>query len=85
MFIAIAMVTVVHLIEAYILNPKIYGHHMRMNPVIVLIILTISGKLFHVWGLVLGVPVCTYIFGHAIRENDSVLSDPLPESSAQET
>ena len=73
MTLAIAMITIVHFIEAYILNPKIYGHHMRMNPVIVLIILTIGGKLFHVWGLILGVPVCTYIFGHAIRHpNDDL-------------
>jgi predicted PurR-regulated permease PerM len=67
MIMAIIMIIVIHLIEAYILNPKIYGSHMRINPVIVLIILTIGGKLFHVWGLVLGVPLCTYIFGHAIQ------------------
>jgi predicted PurR-regulated permease PerM len=57
----------IHLIEAYILNPRIFGRHLRINPVLVLIILTVSGKLFGVWGLVLGVPVCSYIFGHAIR------------------
>ena len=85
MFISIGMVTIVHFIEAYILNPKIYGHHMRMNPVIVLIILTISGKLFHVWGLVLGVPVCTYIFGHAIRQKEALLAEPLSDSSTQKT
>lgn len=68
MIMAIIMIIVIHLIEGYILNPKIYGSHMRINPVIVLIILTIGGKLFHVWGLVLGVPLCTYIFGHAIRK-----------------
>lgn len=67
MFVAAGLITVIHMIEAYILNPRIYGHHLHMNPVLVLIILTIGGKLFHVWGLVLGVPVCTYIFGHAIR------------------
>lgn len=67
MFLCIVMITIIHMIEAYILNPKIYGHHMRLNPVVVLIILTIGGKMFHVWGLVLGVPICTYIFGHAIK------------------
>ncbi|MBN8548030.1 MAG: AI-2E family transporter [Deltaproteobacteria bacterium] len=67
MFLAVALITLIHMVEAYILNPKIYGHHLKMNPVLVLIILTLSGKLFHVWGLVLGVPICTYIFGHAIR------------------
>jgi len=40
---------------------------MRINSVIILIILTVAGKLFGFWGLILGVPVCTYIFGYAIR------------------
>jgi predicted PurR-regulated permease PerM len=71
MFLAVLIVIIVHIIEAYILNPKIYGHHLRMNPVIVLIILTIGGKMFGVWGFILGVPICTYFFGHAIRFKDS--------------
>lgn len=65
--IAIGAILLIHFIETYILNPKIFGHHLRLNPVIVLIILTIGGELFHVWGLVLGLPVCTYIFSYAIR------------------
>ena len=72
MFLSVLMIVVVHMVEAYILNPKIYGHHLRMNPVIVLIILTIGGKMFGVWGFILGVPICTYIFGHAIRHRKSL-------------
>jgi len=68
MLLAVGMITLVHMTEAYILNPRIYGKHMRINPVIVLVILTIGGKLFHFWGLVLGVPVCTWFFTHAIRK-----------------
>jgi len=71
---AVLLITVIHLIEAYVLNPRIYGSHMRINPVIVLIILTISGKLFHIWGLILGVPVYTYIFGTAIQKKSSASS-----------
>jgi predicted PurR-regulated permease PerM len=71
MLLSILLIVIIHMIEAYILNPKIYGHHMRLNPVVVLIILTIGGKMFQVWGLVLGVPICTYIFGHAIRNAES--------------
>jgi predicted PurR-regulated permease PerM len=71
MLLAVGLITVTHMIEAYILNPKIYGHHLRLHPVIVLIILTTAGKLFGVWGLVLGVPICSYIFGHAIRYQDA--------------
>lgn len=64
---SVVMIVVIHMVEGYILNPLIYGARLRINPVIVLIILTVGGKLFHIWGLVLGVPVCIYIFGHAIR------------------
>jgi len=57
----------IHLIEAYILNPKIFGNRLHINPVLVLMILTVGGKLFGIWGLLLGVPVCTYLFADAIR------------------
>ena len=73
MLLSILLIWVIHLIETYVINPKIYGHHLRLNAVLVLIILTIGGKLFHIWGLVLGLPVCTYVFKHAIhyREKDA--------------
>ncbi len=67
MLLSIGLITLIHLIEGYILNPRVYGSYMRINSVIILIILTVGGKLFGFWGLILGVPICTYIFGHAIR------------------
>lgn len=67
MVFAALSIWVIHLMEAYVFNPRIFGKHLRINPVLVLIILTVSGKLFGVWGLILGVPICSYIFGHAIR------------------
>jgi predicted PurR-regulated permease PerM len=78
MFLGILLITVIHLIEGYILNPRIYGSYMRINSVIILIILTIGGKLFSLWGLILGVPVCTYVFGHAIRFKPQERSGPPP-------
>ncbi|MDD2467187.1 MAG: AI-2E family transporter [Desulfobulbus sp.] len=78
MLLAVVLITVIHLIEGYILNPRVYGSYMRINSVIILIILTIAGKLFGFWGLILGVPVCTYIFGHAIRYKE------LPQSEIVE-
>jgi len=67
MLIAIGLILLIHFIEAYFLNPKIYGHHLRMNAVLVLIILTVGGTLFGVWGLVLGLPIMNYIFRQAIH------------------
>jgi predicted PurR-regulated permease PerM len=65
--VAIAFITLIHMIEAYILNPKIMGAHLHINPVLVLAILVISHHVFGVWGLILGVPIVTYFFAHAIR------------------
>ena len=74
---SIIMIVIIHMVEGYLLNPMIYGARLKINPVIVLIILTIGGKLFHIWGLILGVPVCTYIFGYAIRYDHSTLPPRL--------
>ncbi|MBI3097852.1 MAG: AI-2E family transporter [Planctomycetes bacterium] len=63
----IVLILIIHAIEAYILNPKIYGAHLRMNPVIVLVILLIGEHLAGVWGLLLGVPVCYYLFTEVLR------------------
>lgn len=62
----VVMVTLIHLIEAYILNPRIYGHHMRLHPLAVLVVLYIAQALVGVWGLVVGVPLATYIWRHLI-------------------
>jgi predicted PurR-regulated permease PerM len=70
MFMAIGLIAIIHAIEAYILNPRIYGSHMHMNPVVVLGILTIFGKLFGVWGLILGVPLCNWFFKVVCLQED---------------
>lgn len=78
-FFAVLLIWIIHMIEAYVLNPRIYGHHLRINPVLVLIILTVGGKLAGFWGLILGLPVCTYIFQHAIRHRKPGASGaPVP-------
>jgi predicted PurR-regulated permease PerM len=54
------MVIVIHAIEAYFLNPVIYGRHLKLHPVLTLIILYVGYHLFGPWGLLLGVPVTRY-------------------------
>ncbi|MFV0439418.1 MAG: AI-2E family transporter [Desulfopila sp.] len=83
MLLAIILITIIHLIEGYILNPRVYGSYMRMNPVIVLIILTIGGKLFGFWGLLLGVPVCTYVLDHAIQLEKKKADQPSKSVSGR--
>jgi predicted PurR-regulated permease PerM len=68
--IALLLITLIHMLEAYVLNPRIFGHHLRLNTVVVLILVTISGKLFGLWGLVLCLPVARFIFKDAIQWKD---------------
>ena len=57
----VVLVSVVHLVEAYLLNPQIFGRHLNLNPVLVLIILFVGYHAFGIWGMVLGVPVTLYV------------------------
>ncbi|HYI11792.1 MAG TPA: AI-2E family transporter [Thermoanaerobaculia bacterium] len=63
----IVMVLVVHAVEAYMLNPIIYGRHMKMHPVAILVILMVGEHLFGIWGLLLGVPMAAFVWTYAIQ------------------
>jgi predicted PurR-regulated permease PerM len=62
---ALAMIVIVHLLEAYVFNPRIYAARFHLNPVIVLIILLIAHELFGIWGMLLGIPVTHYVLNVA--------------------
>jgi hypothetical protein len=63
---AAGLITVIHLIEAYLLNPRIMGSVMHMHPLLVLVLLFIFEHFFGVWGLLLAVPGFHYIFYQVI-------------------
>jgi predicted PurR-regulated permease PerM len=67
LFVAIA---VIHAIEAYALNPLIYGRHLRLHPLLVLVVLLVAEHLFGVWGLLLGVPVTAFVIKFVIEGAD---------------
>jgi predicted PurR-regulated permease PerM len=58
----------IHFVEAYILNPRIMGAALEVNPVLTLVILVIGHHAFGVWGMLLGLPVSYYFFTHVIRK-----------------
>ena len=62
---ALGVIVVVHILEAYVFNPRIYAARFHLNPVIVLIILLIAHKLFGIWGMLLGIPVTHYVLNLA--------------------
>ena len=61
----LGMIVIVHLLEAYVFNPRIYAARFHLNPVIVIIILLVAEKLFGVWGMLLGIPVTHYVLNVA--------------------
>jgi len=77
---AIGMVVVIHAFEAYLLNPIIYGRHLRLNPVLTLIILYVGYHAFGLWGMLLGVPVARYfihdVLGVPFRERGAAAEPP---------
>ena len=77
----IAGILIIHAIEAYMLNPLIYGRHLRLHPVAVLLILVIAEHLVGVWGLLLGVPIAAFVLKYVIEGQPVV---PPPAAAAQD-
>lgn len=57
----IVMVILVHIIEAYILNPQIYSAHLHLHPLMVLVVLYIAEHSYGIPGLLLAVPVSVFL------------------------
>lgn len=74
----VVMVTLVHILEAYVLNPRIYGHHMKLHPLAVLVVLYLGQHLFGLWGLIIGVPVATYVWRHVVMGEVEHIQVPAP-------
>jgi predicted PurR-regulated permease PerM len=81
MLLFIGVVFLVHQVEAYILNPRIYGAHLAMNPLVVLVLLVVGHHLLGLWGLLLVTPVSAYVFHHVLEapERETAVEDGEPE------
>ena len=53
LFGVIALVTCIHFLEAYLLNPAIYAAHLKLHPLLVLSVLVVAEHSLGVWGLLL--------------------------------
>lgn len=79
----VGAIFLIHAIEAYMLNPLIYGRHLRLHPVAVLVILMIAEHLFGVWGLLLAVPIAAFVMKYVI-EGQPVTAAPLAAAGKPE-
>ncbi|KIY99566.1 hypothetical protein MNEG_8395 [Monoraphidium neglectum] len=71
----ILMVTGVHFVEAYGLNPAIYSAHLKLHPLMVLCALVVAEHSLGVWGLLLAVPLTVFALDYLIRYPDSSVTE----------
>ncbi|GBF98399.1 hypothetical protein Rsub_10464 [Raphidocelis subcapitata] len=69
------MVTGVHFVEAYALNPAIYSAHLKLHPLLVLCALVVAEHSLGVWGLLLAVPLTVFALDYLIRYPDSSVTE----------
>lgn len=61
------MITGVHFVEAYGLNPAIYSAHLKLHPLLVLTVLVVAEHSLGVWGLLLAVPLTVFALDYVLR------------------
>jgi len=61
------MVILVHLVEAYVLNPQIYSTHLHLHPLFVIVLLYVAEHSFGVAGLLMAVPVAVYLLRAVVQ------------------
>jgi len=66
--------------ENYLLVPRVHGHSIHMHPALVLLLLTIAGALFGLWGVLLVVPIAA-----TIRDVYAYIYRRLAEAEAAST
>lgn len=55
------MIAVIHTLEAYVLNPKFMSSKTELPIFYTFIVLLVSEHLFGTWGLIVGVPIFTFL------------------------
>lgn len=56
-----SMVMIIHAIESYFLNPKLYSITMKLPIFFTFMVLMVGELLFGAWGLVIGIPLFVFI------------------------
>lgn len=70
------MIMVIHALESYFLNPKLYSITMKLPIFYTFIVLMVSEILFGAWGLVIGIPMFVFIVD-CIKGPDSSMTRTL--------
>lgn len=55
------LIAALHILESYVLNPKLMSRTSKMPVFFTLFVLLISENLFGIWGLIVGIPLAMFI------------------------
>lgn len=78
----IIMVILVHLVEAYVLNPQIYSAHLHLHPFMVLVVLYVAEHSYGIPGLLMAVPVAVYLLRTIMHEEGERVQIPASSSNS---
>ncbi|WP_179394580.1 AI-2E family transporter [Lacticaseibacillus absianus] len=57
----VIMILLIHMLEAYVLNPKFMSSRTKLPVFFTFVVLLVGEKLFGTWGLIVGIPVFTFL------------------------
>lgn len=57
----VVMIVVIHLLETYVLNPKFMSSRTKLPVFFTFVVLMVGDRLFGTWGLIVGIPIFTFI------------------------
>ena len=79
-----AVWTVVQLVEGKFISPQVMGRSLQIHPITIIFVLLVSGSLFGVPGVILGIPgyavikvLVTHLFTSFKRRYNRFAGDPL--------
>lgn len=58
---AIVMILLIHAVETYFLNPKLYAHKTKLPMFYTFIVLIFSQHFMGIWGLIIGIPIFMFL------------------------
>ncbi|MYZ02071.1 AI-2E family transporter, partial [Lactobacillus salivarius] len=73
----IIMLCVVHALEAYVLNPKLMSSRTELPIFYTFVVLYVSEHLFGMWGLIVGIPVFTFLLDILGVKSDHIRRERL--------
>ena len=54
------MIAAIHVLEAYVLNPKFMSSRTQLPVFFTFVVLLVAERLFGTWGLIVGIPIFTF-------------------------